>query len=364
MKKLRVAFFGLAHPHCTALLKAIKNDPEDFEIVGFAEYPKEPADPYTYESRREHFKVNNGVVEYESYLDLIAQKPDLAIVNCDNASKEELCCQILSNKINTIVEKPMAKDFAGAKRMYQTARQNGVRMLTNWPIAWFPSFRKAKELCDQGKVGKVMRVTYRSPATWGPYSYTHDGALPSQDDLSNVWWYKSERGGGSILDYACYGTVLSTWILGKQAQRVMGIAKNFEVQFSNVEDFSAMMLDFGDAIGLLEGSWSTYNPGEIPSGPVIHGTEGVIVCDRHSNLTKLYTGKTHAPAAPTEVFENGKDAQAKLLAPHLARVLRKEEEAFEMLGEKINLRVIAALDAGASSAKNGFAVQTQTVDID
>ena len=74
MNKLRVAFFGLAHPHCTALLKAIKNDPDDFEIIGFADYPETPADHYNYESRRELFAVQNGILEYKDHRELIAKK--------------------------------------------------------------------------------------------------------------------------------------------------------------------------------------------------------------------------------------------------------------------------------------------------
>jgi hypothetical protein len=35
-----------------------------------------------------------------------------------------------------------------------------------------------------------------------------------------------------------------------------------------------MLLDFGDGVGLLEGSWSSFNPAEIPSGPIIYGSDG------------------------------------------------------------------------------------------
>ena len=361
MKKIRTAFFGLAHPHCSALLRAIKNAPNDFEIIGFAEYPTPSPDPSTYESRRMNFAQKNGVREFENYLDLIEKAPDFAVVNSDNASRGELCSMLLSRGIHVIGEKPMAMTFEDAARMCKIAKEKGVRILTNWPIAWFQSFRCAKRLLDEGRIGKLMRVTYRSPATWGPFSYAPDGELPPREVLSQSWWYKSDFGGGSILDYACYGTVLATWMFGRQAERVMGISKNFCTDFSDVEDYSAMMLDFGDGVGLLEGSWSTYNPGEIPSGPVLYGTEGVIVCDRHSNITKLYVGRSHKPVAPTEVYEHGKDAQAELLGPHIAKVLRGEEEVISMLSEELNLRVVAALEAGTLSCRTGIAENTKTL---
>lgn len=92
-----------------------------------------------------------------------------------------------------------------------------------------------------------MRVTYRSPATWGPFSYSKDGILPPDEVLDKAWWYHADRGGGSILDYACYGAALTTWFFGKRAEKVKGIAKNFQVPAFDVEDYSAMILDFGAA---------------------------------------------------------------------------------------------------------------------
>jgi glucose-fructose oxidoreductase len=359
MKKIRVAIFGLAHPHLSVIRKSMSDRPEDFEIIGFADVP--PFDGYFHDDLTVSLRDRHGIKEYSDWKELVAQKPDFAVVTTDNALREEVCCTLLSAGINVLDEKPMALTFEAAKRMYLTAKENGVKMLVNWPIAWFPPFRLAKKLVDEGKIGKVMRVTYRSPATWGVFSYSADGELPPEEFLLSSWWYHKERGGGSVMDYACYGAMLSTWIFGKQAERVSGITKNFEVPFADIEDFSAMMLDFGDGVGLLEGSWSTYNCGEVPSGPVIHGTKGTIVCDRYSSKVKIYMGRSHKPVEPTEVIDAGMDNQAELLGAHLVKVLRGEEKEDEMLSAELNLKVVAALDAGLESATTGKAVTTKEV---
>lgn len=49
MKKIRVAFFGLAHPHVGALLQTVAKHPEDFEIVGYVEAPIPTPDLFSYE---------------------------------------------------------------------------------------------------------------------------------------------------------------------------------------------------------------------------------------------------------------------------------------------------------------------------
>ena len=359
MKKIRVAIFGLAHPHLSIIRRSIADRSEEFEIIGFADI--EPFDGFFHDELIKSLRDKYGIKEYFDWKELMAQKPDLAVVTTDNALREEVCCALLEKGINVLDEKPMAMTFEAAKKMYLTAKENGVKMLVNWPIAWFPPFRLAKKLVDEGKIGKLMRVTYRSPATWGVFSYSEDGILPPEEFLLSTWWYHKERGGGSVLDYACYGAMLSTWFFGKQAERVSGITKNFEVPFADIEDFSAMMLDFGDGIGLLEGSWSTYNCGEVPSGPVLHGTEGTIVCDRYSSQVKIYKGRSHKPVEPTEVIDAGMDRQAELLGEHIAKVIRGEESADEMLGTELNLAVVAALDAGMESARNGRTVETKRI---
>lgn len=352
MKKIRVGFFGLAHPHVHMLHKAIITHPEEYEIVGFSEVPLPPKDPSTYEKRRAVF-IDSRVREYGDWKTLASESLDLAIVNTDNASRGLVCCELLSLGINVLDEKPMAMTFHEGLKMYRLAKEKDVYMLTNWPIAWVRAFRLAKRLVDEGRIGKLMRVTYRSPATWGPFP-----GIASEEN-ANSWWLKPECGGGSILDYACYGAMLSTYMFGKQAERVSGISKNYATAFCGVEDYSAMILDFGDGVGLLEGSWSTYNCGEVPSGPVLHGTKGTIVCDRYSTKVKIYEGLSHTPVPPTEVIDAGESVQDSVLGVHIARVLRGKEQPDEMLRPELNLSVLSALDAGRKSVETGITEKTQ-----
>lgn len=352
MEKLKVAIFGLAHPHAAALTKAFKSLPDEAEILGYAEVG--PYDDQTHEERMKNIgvKTAEGLEFFDDWHKLLDLGPDVAVVATENSVCADVSCEILSRGISVINEKPMAMNYADAKRMADTAKANGVHIITNWPIAWFPSFNYAKKLVDDGVVGKVMRVVYRSPATWGPYSYGQSKERPPIEWLNKTWWYRKECGGGSILDYACYGTILATYFFGKKALNVRGIAKQFDVEGTSVEDYSAMILDFGDGVGLLEGSWSSFNPAEIPSGPIIYGKDGVIVCDRHSNLLKIYKGNTHAPIPPVEVIDCAEmDEYKGELGRNIIDFLRGSDTLNPLLETEINLAVCAALDAGRRSAE-------------
>jgi glucose-fructose oxidoreductase len=348
MKTINTAFFGVCHPHASILYNSFKGN-ERFSLIGYAD--TDDFDELTHEERLENLGAGKEMKKFQSWQELLDQTPDLAIVASTNTGKTEICMEILSRGIPVIVEKPLSFSYEDGKKLVDCAIKHNTKIITNWPIAWFPAFRKAKELADSGEVGKVQRVVYRSPATWGPYSYSPDGALPSEDFLKRSWWYKKDFGGGSILDYACYGAMLSTWIFGRQAKQVKAIKKQFTTEFSDVEDFSAMLLDFGDGVGLLEGSWSSFNPAEIPSGPIIYGTDGVIVCDRHSNLVKIYHGKSHKPVKPTQVFETAQVFDCSRLAPQILDYLDNGAELDEMLDMPLNLMVMYALSEGIKDAQ-------------
>jgi len=355
----KVALLGTSHPHAVGFYNVCREFPDDFDILGYADVP-----PYDGQDKREKALFNlgaravNELKEYDDYKALLDEKPDIAMLSCDNKACADIACEALDRKILTVVEKPMCENVSDAIKMAECAKKNSTPLFVNWPIAWFPAFNEAKKMVDNGDVGTVMRVTYRSPATWGPYSYSADGALPDKKFLASTWWYHPERGGGSLLDYAGYGAALSTWFFGKPAEAVSGIRKNFYLPELDVEDFSAMLLDFGDGVGLLEGSWSTFNCGEVPSGPIIHGTEGTIVCDRHSTLVKLYKGRSHTPVPPFKTVECASKIPELSLGKCLIDYIKNGTPVHPLLDATRNVQIMAALDAGRKSSDTGITVKT------
>ncbi len=349
-KKLRAAIIGLSHIHVITLSRDFNRYPDELEIVGMADVP-----PFTRKALETKLRLNiPDDVElklWDDYKELLKADIDIAIICTDIKDHANIVCETLGMGIHTVVEKPMALDMDDAKKMYRAYKKSTAQLIINWPVAWFPAFRKAKELTDAGVVGDVLRVQYRSPATRGPYKLNEN----TPEELSKLWWYQSDRGGGSICDYAGYGCVLTTWIAGKVAKKVYGIKKNFYLPFSDVEDYASFTIDFGDSVGLVEGSWSTMNNGEIPTGPVIYGSEGVIVSDRWSPEVKIY--KDLIPYVPSP--EPNEVIKVEDCADNIARntidFITKASPLFELVTPEFNMKVMAAFDAGRRSCVSGQA---------
>ena len=133
MKKIRVAFVGLAHTHAPILGRAIREHIEDYEIVGFAEAPLPIPDMECYTGARALFKDEMGIKEYENWRDLLDVDLDLCIVNSTNASREEICCAFLDKGVHVLDEKPMATDYKGALHMCRSLELRTVHPLPGVP---------------------------------------------------------------------------------------------------------------------------------------------------------------------------------------------------------------------------------------
>ena len=348
MKSYKVAIIGLAHSHAGLLYKYFLPHAESMEVIGFADCG--PFDGQTREERKRNlWGADKEMPEYGDYRELLAKKPDLVVVTAENTKCTEIALEVLKSGAVCVLEKPMCPTLAEAEALKRCAEENGTHVFTNWPICWMPAFVKAREIARSGRLGKIQRVTYRSPATMGPF-----GQDITDEYKARTWWYSKALGGGSFLDYACYGSMLATWIYGKPAKRVLAIEKQFNVGgWSDVEDYSAMILDFGDSVGLLEGSWSTVNPGQIPSGPVIYCEKGVIVADRYSDLVKIYETVSHGFTEPDEVIDLSDAPKTQRFGENVMGFLEGRGELEDMLGVDVNLMVAAALDAGRRSIESG-----------
>ena len=347
VKKLRVAVIDIDHVHTNGMIREFTDNP-NAELAGIAPYKKCTEDELRFKLQK-HTPHEIDLTVYRDYKELLSSDIDIAVICTQVTEYADIVEETLALGINTIIEKPMALTMAEAKRMFCAYKSGSAKLMINWPVAWFDSFRKVKELADAGAVGEVLRVEYRSPATCGPYAR---GEL-SPTECSELWWFRRSEGGGSISDYAGYGCLLTTWIAGTAAKRVSGFKKNYLIPFSDVEDYATFTIDFGRIIGIIEASWSTHSNGQIPTGPVVYGTDGTIVADRHSNIVKVYreNDRYRPSCEPTECYtcENLSDRVADAMVDYLL----KGKMIHELTTPEFNMKAMAAFDAGIRSCNSG-----------
>jgi predicted dehydrogenase len=356
-----VGIIGFAHMHINTLVAQFKEHPQ-VELVACADTI--PARPELREARYTRgWNLKNAVENYgvskvyEDYNELLAKEScDIILCCAENARHAEVVEACAAAKAHVIVEKPMASSLAHALRMVRACQAAETTLIVNWPITWSSAARKAKALIDAGEIGRVLEVKWRGGST-GPLGpgAKHPGVTETTVPMTGVergatWWHQADTGGGVMLDYCCYGSMVARWYIGQPGTAALGLKANLDSPWGDAEDNAVMLARFPQAIGLFEASWSTLDHG-VSTGPIVFGTTGTLVVNRQdgSEVVRLERGGGQTTVYEGDPLPAGRNGLPFEMIHHL----ETGEPLHPTLDPEVNLEAMAILDAGIRSAASG-----------
>jgi predicted dehydrogenase len=357
----RVGIIGFAHMHINHLAELFAQHPQ-VEMAGCADTRPARAElregHYTRGWNLRHATGRLGVKKaYDDYRDLLgAERLDIVLCCSENANHHEVVEACAAAGVHVLLEKPMSATLEQALRMVRAAEHSGIRLLVNWPMAWDGAAHRAKQLIDEGAIGRVLQIKWRGAHT-GPLGpgARHMGdpgeAEPlSTKELAATWWHHDDTGGGAFLDYCCYGCMVSRWFIGEQALAAMGMRANLASQWADGDDNGVMIARFPSAIGLYEASWTTVDHG-VPYGPIIYGQTGTLVMESRGEkrIVRQERGRGQSTIHEPLPLPAGRDNIAREFIHHL----ESGQPVHPTLDMHFNLEVQAILDAGWRSANSG-----------
>jgi predicted dehydrogenase len=255
----RIAVLGLHHDHVWSNLEELLATGRA-ELVGAAD-----TDPELLARFRDRFPGET----FESYDELLSRGGiTAAFVFGSNRLSEDLVVAACGRGLHCLVEKPMAATLGGAERMLEAAEAAGVRLMVNWPFAWWPQLRHGICMAQAGELGQIWQVRYRA---------AHQG--PVELGCSRQfceWLYDAElNGAGALMDYCCYGAVLAEVILGLP-ESVSGLRVSTGLKPDlGLEDNAVLLLKYPHALATTEASWTQI--GHLTSySTTIYGSTGTV----------------------------------------------------------------------------------------
>ena len=184
------------------------------------------------------------------------EDPRIGIVdNCtpDDTHAEPSIAAAESGK-HVICEKPLAMTAADARAMMLAAEKAGVKTLCCHNYRFLPAIRLAKQLIEQGALGKIyhFRGQYLQP-------YGHDPNGPIEHA-----WYAAGTASGTLLGIGSHVIDMARFLVGEIAT-VSGLMKTFntsrkraatgEMEEVTADEGNIASVEFtGGAIGALESS--------------------------------------------------------------------------------------------------------------
>jgi myo-inositol 2-dehydrogenase/D-chiro-inositol 1-dehydrogenase len=193
--------------------------------------------------------------------------PDVDVVDvCSTTdSHHEIAIAAARAGKHVIVEKPLARTLAEADEMIAACRAAEVLLMYAEELCFAPKYVRAKELVDEGALGRVYMVQ-QGEQHFGPHS---------------GWFWDVERsGGGVLMDMGCHAVEFARWIYDKPAAESVTAELGTYVHGERTrgEDHAIATVRFaGNRVGLIETSWA--KRGGMDDRAEIFGSEGVTYVD-------------------------------------------------------------------------------------
>lgn len=297
-----------------------------------------------------------GTRWFARFADLAAaDRPDGIIIATPNRLHVENGLEAVAAGVPAIVEKPIADDVAGAARLVAAADAAGVPLLVGHHRRYNPMIRKAKEIVESGRLGRVLTL---SGHFW----------LMKPDDYFDVAW-RREKGAGPVLLNLIHDVDLFRHLCGEIVS-VQAQESNM-VRGHAVEETAAILLRFASgALGTISVSDSVVAPwsweltaGENPAYPrqdqacyQIGGTHGSLSIPSLELWTNKDRRSWWEPLLRERVpFVLGDPLKAQIR--HFCAVIRGE--ATPLVSAREGLETLKVIEAVKLAARSGAAVRVQ-----
>jgi predicted dehydrogenase len=242
-QEYKIAVAGLAHGHVWGHLQEMMNGQTPAKLVGVSDANPDLLAEYKKLPGSEKFPT---FTDYNKMLD--QTKPDIVwsfVPNNEHLAIVQACAP---RKINVIFEKPLAATYKDALTIRDLAKKHGIKIMTNYQMAWWEANYAAKQQTDSGAIGQVWRlhgiVGHGGPGSTGRNKYFFEWLT---DPVKN--------GAGALMDFGCYNALWSLWYMGRPESVFAQVNHLRPETFPKVEDNSDLTLSYKNGVGIFEGSW-------------------------------------------------------------------------------------------------------------
>ncbi|HEY8292108.1 MAG TPA: Gfo/Idh/MocA family oxidoreductase [Thermomicrobiales bacterium] len=144
---------------------------------------------------------------FTDYRDLLQLPLDAVSICTPNSFHEPITLAALDAGMDVLCEKPLALDYAGARRMTERAEQTGRKTAVNFRYRWIPAAGFIRDLIAGGELGEIYHV----------YANYFNGSL--HDPATPISWRqtRAESGSGALGDLASHIIDLCRWWIGEFA---------------------------------------------------------------------------------------------------------------------------------------------------
>ncbi len=185
---------------------------------------------------------------------------DAVIVCTPPVSHPDICKELCEQGVNVLCEKPLAITSESARKMFDAADVNGVKLTMASKFRYADDVVRAKSIVSSGILGDIILF---------------ENVFTSRVDMSNRWNSKLAIGGGGVLiDNGTHSVDIMRYFFGPVAE--LQVIEGKRVQNLEVEDTVRMFVKTTCGVmGSIDLSWSMNK--EQPAFLSIYGSQGTVL---------------------------------------------------------------------------------------
>ncbi len=339
--RIRIGALGLSHDHVWENLQTLVAR-DDADLVAAADLDEELRNKFTAEFDRP--------VLDDPYELLNSVEVDAVYVFSSNHEGSQYAAEAAAGGKHVLIEKPMASSLHEADELLAEARRNDVRLMVNWPFAWWPQLQHALRLTADGTIGDVWQVKYRA-AHAGP------AELGCSPQFCEWLFDESLNGGGALMDYCCYGAVLARVLMGLP-NRVTALTGRFCKENIIVEDNALLAMTYPRGMATAEGSWTQI--GKLTSyTTALYGSAGTLLVEPRAG-GRLFLATADDPEG-SEVEVPRAAAHLTNSAAHFVHGIRTGEPFQSLCQDRVCRDTQEILEGGLQSVEAGSEISLPLV---
>ncbi len=329
---VRIGIVGLVHGHVEGLLWQ-STQRADLKIVGIYD-----PDRALFDRLAAKYKLDPALYHTSLAEMLDAAKPEAVGVMTSIKDHRMVADACAPRGVHMLFEKPLAFSNDDARHIATLAAKHGVLALTNYETSWYASLREAKRLVDSGDRAPIRKMVFR---------HGHKGPKEIGCSPEFLAWLTdpAQNGGGAVVDFGCYGAVLSTWLMcGERPTSITATTATLKpLIYPRVDDDATIILTYPTATATIQASWVwTHDNKEAD----IYTERGSIHAGKWDDLAVRDENGPLKPIKPKP-----KPADLENEWTYLRQVVRGKCAVDPLSSLELNLVAVEILDAARQSVR-------------
>jgi len=146
---------------------------------------------------------------------------DIVVVATPNGFHREMSIEAMKHGKHVICEKPLATTPEDAEEMVAAAKATGARLMTNFNHRAHDHMRRARQILDQGLVGRPM--FFRGRIGHSRFVLGPSPGSPDRFRGRSIWNLDAaQSGGGTLIDNGVHVLDLARWFMGAEFVEAQG----------------------------------------------------------------------------------------------------------------------------------------------